>query len=70
MGSVKRHNYTIPKDKPPMLEGIQYATGEEQRAIINNSSKNESAGSQWEQYSVVGMLMLQVKPDAVKNNIA
>ena len=53
-----------------MLEGIQYATGEEQRAIINNSSKNESAGSQWEQYSVVGMLMLQVKPDAVKNNIA
>ena len=28
------------KDEPPKLEGAQYATGEEQRAITNSFSKN------------------------------
>ena len=32
------------KDEPPKLEGIQYATGEEQRAITNNSRKNAAIG--------------------------
>ena len=32
------------KDEPPKLEGVQYATGEEWRAIINSSRKNEVAG--------------------------
>ena len=33
------------EDEPfPRLEGVQYATGEEQRAIINSSRKNEVAG--------------------------
>ena len=34
-----------PEDEPPRLEGVQYATGEERRAITNNSRKNEVAGS-------------------------
>ena len=33
-----------PEDKPLRLEGVQYATGEEQRAITNSSRKNEAAG--------------------------
>ena len=43
MDSVKRQNDMTP-DEPPKLEGIQYGTGQEQRAITNNSRKNEAAG--------------------------
>ena len=31
----------------PRSEGIQYATGEEQRAITNSSRKNEEAEPKW-----------------------
>ena len=33
-----------PADEPPKLEGIQYANGEEWRAIANNSIKKEASG--------------------------
>ena len=33
------------EDEPPRLEGVQYATGKEQRAITNSFRKNEVAGS-------------------------
>ena len=33
-----------PEDKPLRLEGVQYATGEEQREITNSSRNNEVAG--------------------------
>jgi len=33
---------------PPRSEGVQYATGEEWRAITNNSRKNEVAGPKQE----------------------
>ena len=42
----------ISGDKSPRLEGI-HATGEEQRAITNNSSKNEVAGAKQKKSSVV-----------------
>ena len=32
------------KDESPKLEGVQYATGEEQREITNSSRNNEVAG--------------------------
>ena len=41
--------------KPPSLEGAQYATGEEQRAIINFSRKNETAGPKEKGSSAVGV---------------
>ena len=41
MNSTKRRKDLIPEDEPPKLEGVQYATGEEQRAITNSSRKNE-----------------------------
>ena len=42
----------------PTSEGVQYATGEEQKAIttssrITNSSKNEVAGPKWKRPSAV-----------------
>ena len=38
MDSMKRHKYITLEDEPPRLEGVQYATEEEQRAITNSSS--------------------------------
>ena len=40
MNNMKRQK----EDEPLRLEGVQYATGEEQRAITNSSRKNEAAG--------------------------
>ena len=41
MNSTKRQKDMTPKDKPPRLEGVQYATGEEWREITNSSRRNE-----------------------------
>ena len=42
------------EDKPPRSEAVQYATGEEQRAIINSfKKKNKVAGLKGKQNSVV-----------------
>ena len=42
-----------PEEKSPGSEGRQHATGEERRAIINKSRKNEVAGAKWKHCSVV-----------------
>ena len=39
--------------RPPRLEGVQYAAGEEQKAAINSSSKNEVSGPKQRQHSSV-----------------
>ena len=52
------------KDEPPRLEDVQYAAGEEQMPITNNSRKNEAAGPKW--MRLVG----KVKSNAIKNNNA
>ena len=44
MESMKRQKDTTPEDEPPRSEGVQYATGEEQREITNSSRNNEVAG--------------------------
>ena len=50
MDSVHRQKDTILEDEPPRSEGVQYDTGEEQRAIANSSGKNEAAGPKWERH--------------------
>ena len=40
---------------PPRWEGVQYATGKEQRIITNSSRKNGAAGTKQKQHSVVDM---------------
>ena len=42
-----------PEDELPRLEGVQYATGEEWRAITNSSRKNEVAGPKWKECSIM-----------------
>ena len=49
MNGMKRQKDKTPEDKPLRLEGVQYATGEEQRAITNSSSNREAAGPVWKQ---------------------
>ena len=39
----------------PRSEGIQHATGEEERAIANRSKKNEAAGPNWKRCLTVDM---------------
>ena len=46
MNSMKRQKDMTLKDELPSLEGVQYATGEEQRAITNSSRKNEAGPKQ------------------------
>ena len=42
--SVKKQKDMTLEDEPPRLKGVQYATGEEQRAITNNFIKKEADG--------------------------
>ena len=49
---------------------LSHATEKEQGAITDSSSKNEVAGPKQTQCSVVMCLVVKVKSDAVKNNIA
>jgi len=54
VNSMKRQkDMTLENKQPPRSEGVQYATGEERRAITDSSRKNEAAGPVWNQRSVV-----------------
>ena len=50
---MKRQRDMIPEEEAPRSEGIQNATGEEQRAITISSSKNEEAGTKLKWHLVV-----------------
>ena len=63
MNSMKRQKDMTLEDELPRFKGVQYTTEEEQRAITNSSRKNEVAQA-WM------CLLVKVKSDAVKNNIA
>ena len=74
MNSMNRQKDMTLRDDPPhptsRSEGVQYATVEEQRAITNSSRKNEAAGPKQKQSSVWMYLVMKVKSNAIKNNIA
>ena len=44
MSSMRIEKDRTLKDESFRLEGVQHATGEEQRTITNSSRKNEEAG--------------------------
>ena len=53
------------------MEGVQCATGEEQRAITSSSSKKEMTGPKKRNDAQLWMcLVMEVKSDAVKSNVA
>ena len=49
-------------DEPLRSEGVQYATGEKQRAITNSSRKNEVAGPKKEQCLAVDVSDGELSP--------
>ena len=53
INSMKRQRNMTLEDEPLMSEGVQYATGEWQRAITNSSRKNEGAGPKQKWHSVM-----------------
>ena len=53
MNSMRMRKAMTLEDEPPRSEGIQCAAGEEQRAIMNSSRKNEVAGPKQKGPSVV-----------------
>ena len=52
---MKRQKDMTPEDELPRSGGVQYATGEEQRAVGNSSRKNDVAGPKQERHSVVNV---------------
>ena len=53
MNSIKRQKNMTLEDEPLQVWSVQYATGEEQRAIAKSSRKNEEAGPKQKWLSVV-----------------
>ena len=53
MNSMKRQKDMTLEDEAPRLEGVQYVTGEEQRAITNSFRTSEAAAPKWRRHSVV-----------------
>ena len=70
MDIIKRQKYVTQEDKPPRLEGVQYATIKKLRANTNWCRKNEVAGLKQNDTQLWMCLVMKVKPNAVKNNIA
>ena len=64
---MKRQKDRTLKDEPPRSAGVQYAAGEEQR---NSCRKNEEAGPKENDVQLWMCLVVILKSDAVKNNIA
>ena len=66
MDTMKRQKDMTPKD-----ESLGHKTsGGDRRANINSPSKNEAGGSKRKHCSTAECLVVKVKSDAVKNNIA
>ena len=55
------------RNEPPRSEGVQYATGKEQRS---STRKTKKLGQSRSDSQLWMHLVVKVKPDAVKKNIA
>ena len=58
MISMKGQKDMTFDDEPPVLIGVQYATGEEQR---NSSRKKEETGPKWKQCPIVNVSSGEIK---------
>ena len=67
MNRMKKQKGRTLKEELPRLVDAQYATGDQWR---NNSRKNEKMEPKAKTNSSCGWLVIEVKLDAVKNNIA
>ena len=67
MNSMKRQKDRMLKDKLPRSVGAQHATGDQWR---NNSRQNEETEPKQNNTHLWMRLVMEVKSDAVKSNIA
>ena len=67
MNSMKRQKDRTLKDEPSSLADVQYATGEEQR---NNPEGTKRLSQSRNNIQLWMYLVVKVKFDAIKNNIA
>ena len=67
MNSMKRQKYVTLKDEAPRSVGLQNTPGEEQ---INSSRRNERLSESRNNIQLWMCLVMKVKSDAIKNNIA
>ena len=70
MDGMKRQKNKTAEDELPRLEGIQYATGEERRAVTNSSRKNEAARPSGNNSQLWICLMVKVESSAVKYSVS
>ena len=68
MDSMRSKKYMTSEDEPPWLEGVQYATKEEWKAIANSSRKNEVVGQSRNNAQLRMCLVVKVNSNAVKIN--
>ena len=57
------------EDEFPRLEGVQYATGEEQRLLLIAPERMKCLGQSGNNAQMWMWLVVKVKSEAVKNNI-
>ena len=67
MNSMKRQKYRTLKDELPRLVGAQYATEDQWR---NDSRKKEGMEPKQKQHPLWMGLVIEVRINAVKSNIA
>ena len=69
MDSTKRQKDMIPEDES-LRSGVQYTTKEECRAVTNSSRKMKRLGQSWNDTQLWMCLVVKIKSNAVKNNVA
>ena len=67
---MKRQKDMTPEDESSGSKDVQYATGEEQRTITKSSRKSEATEPSGNDTQWWMCLVVKVKSDAAKNNIA
>ena len=66
MNSMKRQKAMTLENKPPRLEGVQYATGEEQRQLLRAPERMKWLGQSRKNAQLWMFLVVKVKSDAVR----
>ena len=70
MNCKKRQTDMIPEDETLRSEGVQYATGEEQRAITIAPERMNWLGQRRNNAPLWMCLVVKVKSNAVKNSVS
>ena len=70
MNSMKRQKDMTPEDKPLRSEGVLYATGEELEQLQIAPGRTKQWSQSRNDAQLWMCLVVKVKSDAVKNNIA